>query len=116
MLKWLYAGANCVHEKTMRTCSNVLDLQNSLWHFFTDRNVPTTNNHAERQLRPLVITKKLTFGTQLKRGSRFIERIFTIITTYQQQKRDAFDFIINAIKNYFLKKINQSLLYIEQKA
>jgi hypothetical protein len=31
--------------------------------------------HAEQQLSPLVISKKLTFGTQSERGSRYIERI-----------------------------------------
>ncbi len=39
----------------------------SLWRFFEAPNVPPTNNHAERQLRPLVISKKLTFGTQSDR-------------------------------------------------
>jgi transposase len=76
-------------------------LQNSLWHFFDAPDIPPTNNHAERQLRPLVISKKLTFGTQSSRGSRFIERIFTVITTCQQQERDVLEFIILALQQYF---------------
>lgn len=37
---------------------------------------------AKRQLQPLLIYKKPTFGTQSERGSRFIERIFSIVSTY----------------------------------
>ncbi|HAT8868783.1 TPA: transposase, partial [Legionella pneumophila subsp. pneumophila] len=56
-----------------------------------------TNNHAERQLRPLVISKKLTFGTQSERGSRFIERIFSVIATCKQQKNNVLTFIMEAL-------------------
>lgn len=54
-----------------------------------------------RQLRPLVISKKLTFGTQSERGSCFIERMFSIVATCKQQQSDALNFIMNAIKTYF---------------
>ncbi|MBI2252443.1 MAG: transposase, partial [Armatimonadetes bacterium] len=64
MLKWLRMGSYCSHEKTARTCQNILGFSKSLWHFFEMPGVSPTNNHAERQLRPLVISKKLTFGTQ----------------------------------------------------
>ena len=59
------------------------------------------HHHAERQLRPLVISKKLTFGTQSERGSRFIERIFSIVATCKQQNYDILDFIMKAIQGYF---------------
>ncbi|HGU7213232.1 TPA: transposase, partial [Legionella pneumophila] len=69
----------------------------SLWSFFELPNVPPTNNHAERQLRPLVISKKFTFGTQSERGSRFIERIFSVIATCKQQKNNVLTFIMEAL-------------------
>ena len=101
LLRWLMAGLHCGHDKTARTCDNILKLQDSLWHFFEAEDIPPTNNHAERQLRPLVISKKLTFGTQSNRGSRFIERIFTIVTSCKQQNRDVQTFIVEAMQNYF---------------
>lgn len=110
LLKCLVSGAHCGHKKTERTCENILSLQNSLWHFFEDPNIPPTNNHAERQLRPLVISKKLTFGTQSDRGSRFIERIFTVVTSCRQQGRDVFAFIAAALQEYFLNKKAPSLV------
>lgn len=99
MLRWIKEGADCGHDKTMRTCQNILELSGSLWNFFEVKDVPPTNNHAERQLRPLVISKKLTFGTQSDRGSRFMERIFTVVTTCKQQHRDILPFIVDAIQN-----------------
>ncbi|HFK3116050.1 TPA: IS66 family transposase, partial [Legionella pneumophila] len=72
LLRHLREGSRCTHKATARTCTNILESVDSLWNFFEIPNVPPTNNHAERQLRPLVISKKLTFGTQSERGSRFI--------------------------------------------
>jgi transposase len=112
MLKWLIIGTYCGHDKTARTCKNILDYSNSLWHFFEMKNVPPTNNHAEQQLRPLVISKKLTFGTQSDRGSRFIERIFTVVMTCKQQSRDIFAFLVESVKKYFLGEKSQFLAIV----
>lgn len=46
--------------------------------FLSKAIVEPTNNQAERQLRPIVIWRKLSFDTQSERGSRFVERIFTV--------------------------------------
>lgn len=101
LIRCLWRGAHCQHEKTSRTCKNILDCAESLWQFFESPDVPPTNNHAERQLRPLVISKKLTFGTQSDRGSRFIERIFSVTATCKQHSCDVFGFIQDAIQKYF---------------
>ncbi|MCW5584043.1 MAG: transposase, partial [Gammaproteobacteria bacterium] len=82
-----------------------------LWHFFDNHDISPTNNHAERQLRPLVISKKLTFGTQSNCGSRFIERIFTVVTSCKQQGRDALLFITEAVQNAFSGKDAPSLVF-----
>lgn len=110
MHKWLYAGMLCKHAKTARTCENILEFSESLWNFLTVKDVSPTNNHAERQLRPLVISKKLTFGTQSKRGSRFIERIFTVVMTCKQQGIDTLTFLINSVEKYFRKEEAPSLV------
>jgi transposase len=110
MLKWLRIGSYSGHVKTMRTCKNILDFSGSLWHFFEVDNVPPTNNHAEQQLRPLVISKKLTFGTQSERGSRFVERVFTITTTCKQQGRDTLAFIIDSVQKFFMGLNSPSLI------
>ena len=100
LLRYLRKGAQCKHKTTARTCINILESYDSLWNFFEKPNVPPTNNHAERQLRPLVISKKLTFGTQSERGSRFIERIFSVITTCKQQKNDVLTVLMEALHQW----------------
>lgn len=102
MMKLLDEGARCSHAPTARTCRNIMESADSLWNFFDLTNVPPTNNHAERQLRPLVISKKLSFGTQSDRGSRFIERIFSVTTTCRQQKKDILNLLAEAIRRNFL--------------
>lgn len=109
LLRYLRLGVYCGHKTTARTCKNILGTAEGLWNFFEVVGVPPTNNHAERQLRPLVISKKLTFGTQSERGSRFIERIFSVVTTCRQQKQDVLVLVTNLIKQYFTPQMAQPL-------
>lgn len=104
LLKHLRGGANCGHAKTERTCKNILSQGNSLWNFFDNPNVEPTNNLAERQLRPLVIAKKLSFGADSTRGARFIERIFTVVMTCSQQNKNALEYLNQAVTNYFAEQ------------
>lgn len=104
LLRHVREGTRCDHKATARTCTNIWESVDSLWNFFEITNVPPTNNHAERQLRPLVISKKLTFGTQSGRGSRFIERIFSVVATCKQQKKDVLAFIIEALHHASIQK------------
>ena len=102
---WLEMGTHCNHSKTVKACENLINIFSSLWIFFEVPGVSPTNNHAERQLRPLVISKKLTFGTQSNRGSRYIERIFSTITTCKQQGKDILSFLIQSVEKYLRREI-----------
>ena len=55
-----------------------------------------TNNRAERALRNAVIWRKISFGTDSERGSRYVERILTVISTLKQQRRHVLDFLTAA--------------------
>ncbi len=44
-----------------------------------------TNNNAERPLRRAVMWRRKSFGTQSEKGSRFVERILTVVTSLRQQ-------------------------------
>lgn len=110
LLRHVREGMQCEHKATARTCTNIWESIDSLWNFFEIPNVPPTNNHAERQLRPLVISKKLTFGTQSERGSRFIERIFSVVATCKQQQKDVLNFIIEALHQWTSPQKNLDIL------
>jgi transposase len=113
LLRHLRSAARCAHKPTARTCVNIRESVESLWNFFEIAHVPPTNNHAERQLRPLVISKKLTFGTQSERGSHFIERIFSVVATCKQQQKDVLQFIIQALRQLASSQISSRPLLQE---
>jgi transposase len=58
--------------------------------------VEPTNNVAERALRPAVLWRKGSFGSDNASGSRFVERMLTVIATCRQQGRRLLDFLVAA--------------------
>jgi transposase len=59
-----------------------------LYHWAKDRNVPADNNLAERELRPLVIARKISFGSQSGEGARTREILMTILNTLKKRTSD----------------------------
>jgi len=78
-------------------CGNLLDSWPALWTFAHVPGVEPTNNAAERALRPAVLWRKGSFGTQSADGSHFVERIMTVAATCKQQGRGLLDFLVAAI-------------------
>ena len=76
----LREGVEVPHQKTSRTCQNILKLEVALWTFVTVEGVEPTNNSAERPLRRAVLWRRRSFGTQSETGSRFVERVLTAVT------------------------------------
>lgn len=101
LMKDLQFGASCSHLTTARTCRNILSMGKSLWLFLENRDVPATNNLAERQIRPLVIAKKLSFGVKSDRGARFIERVYSVVLTCRQQNKDVLSWLQDSIIRHF---------------
>jgi len=56
-----------------------------LYHWADDRNVPADNNLAERELRPLVIARKISFGSQSDAGARTREILMTVLHTLKKR-------------------------------
>jgi len=59
-----------------------------LYHWAEDRNIPADNNRAERELRPLVIARKISFGSQSDTGARTREIIMTVLHTLKKKTGD----------------------------
>ena len=45
--------------------------------------VEPTNNAAERAIRPCVLWRKGSFGTQSHAGSRFVKVMLTVVATFK---------------------------------
>jgi hypothetical protein len=59
-----------------------------LYHWADDRKVPADNNLAERELRPLVIARKISFGSQSDAGARTREILMTVLHTLRKRTSD----------------------------
>jgi transposase len=79
--------------KTAGTCRELLAGETHLWTFVRIEGVEPTNNDAERALRHGVIYRKLSGGTDSEAGSRFVERILTVVATCRQQDINALDYL-----------------------
>ncbi len=83
--------------KTVRTCRQILKVEPALWLFVSVEGVEPTNNAAERAIRPAVIWRRTSFGSQTAAGSRFVQRMLTVVTTLKSQRRNVLDFMTAAV-------------------
>jgi transposase len=96
--------------KTVRTCRQLLKVEDAMWLFVTTPGVEPTNNAAERAIRPAVIWRRTSFGSQTQAGSTFVARMLTVVTTLKSQQRNILEFITTAVANAREGKSAPSLL------
>lgn len=89
----LSQGRRSRHKQTARFCTGLIGDWDSLWLFVTDKDVPLTNNQAERGLRHPVIMRKIQLGTQSHKGDRWIERVCSVRETCRLQKRSVLGYL-----------------------
>ena len=106
----LLRGTQCGHADTRGTCRELYEHRPWLWTFLRHEGLEPTNNAAERSLRHAVIWRKLSFGTQSARGSRFVERMLTVVETCRQQRRNAFAFLTHTVETHLAHQPAPSLL------
>lgn len=93
---WLELASECEHPKTAATARNLLQHEVALWTFVYFEEAQPSNNWAERALRPAVIWRKRSFGADSEGGSRFVERILSVVYSLKQQKRDPLEYVTAA--------------------
>ena len=106
----LEAGSTCGAPKTDGTCPDILKRREALWTFVQVDGVEPTNNAAERALRPGVLWRKGSFGTQSEEGSRFVESMMTVVTTLKQQQRSVLAYLTEACEAALRGEAAPSLL------
>jgi len=96
--------------KTVRTCRRMLKLEPAFWTFVAVEGIEPTNNAAERALRPAVLWRKLSWGSQSRAGSLFVARMMTVVTSLKAQEKDLLPFLILAIRQARLAQPSPSLI------
>ena len=106
LLRGVFSG----NRRLRGMCQELFDHREWLWTFVDVPGIEPTNNAAERALRPAVIYRKLSFGTQSAAGSRFVERMLTICETCRLQGRSIFGYLVTAVEAHFAGQAAPSLL------
>lgn len=71
-----------------------------LYHWVKDRAVPPDNNRAERELRPTVIARKVSFGSQSEAGAQTREILMSLLHTLKKRQQDAEDYFKSVLDRF----------------
>jgi transposase len=80
------------------------------FRFLTEPKLEPTNNRTERQIRPVVIDRRITQGTRGYAGMRWCERIWTALATCKKQNRNVFKFIHHTLVAHWTNTCYPELL------
>jgi transposase len=94
----LRRGRACGCSKTAGTCKELLAHEEWLWTFVDVEGVEPTNNAGERAERQGVLWRKTSGGTDSPQGSRFVERVLTVVHTCRQQGKNVLDYLAACIQ------------------
>jgi transposase len=92
----LKRAKGCQAHRVGGMAEAILTMEPYMWTFINVEGVEPTNNIGERGIRPAVLWRKGSFGTHSQDGSRFVERMMTVVVTLRLQKRSVFDFLVDA--------------------
>lgn len=67
--------------------------QDKLFQWVKSPDIPADNNYAERELRPTVIARKISFGSQSEGGLKTREKLMTVLHTAHTHGRDPSEFL-----------------------
>jgi transposase len=81
-------------RKAAALCRELTKWWAALWTLASVPGVEPTNHAAERALRPAVLWRKGSLGSASAAGSRFAERLLTVVATCRQQGRSLLDFLV----------------------
>lgn len=106
-LEW---GTQNACPKTAATCKELLAREAALWTFVRVEGIEPTNNSAERSLRSAVLWRKVSFGTQSERGSRFVASMLTVLMSCQQQNRNTLAYLTTCCQAFYAHRPIPSLV------
>jgi transposase len=104
------AGRACACAKASGLCAELARLDEALWRFAFVAGVEPTNNAAERALRHAVCWRKTSYGCDSEAGSRFVERILTVVASCRQQGRNVLEYLTGCCESVLHQTASPSLL------
>jgi len=74
-----------------------------MYHWVEDPRIPAHNNASEREIRPTVIARKTSFGSQSEKGARTRSSIMTYLFTAKKRPKDS----NQALEEWFYNVLNK---------
>lgn len=71
--------------------------QHRLFQWIKSPDIPADNNYSERELRPIVIARRISFGSQSEQGLKNRETLMTILHTAKCRGYDPAEFLENVL-------------------
>ncbi len=96
------AQASAQHPGIQKIQNIFREQTRRLFHWTKSAQIPADNNRAERELRPLVIARKISFGSQSEAGARTRETLMTVLHTLRKRTANvtqAFEQALNRMTN-----------------
>lgn len=92
------------NERIRSFCKNALKKYGLFWAYTIDRGMEPTNNRAERDLRPIVIRRKICMGTKSRKGEEFLERMYSVYQTAAKRGIDVWNYLKEALMCHWSKR------------
>jgi transposase len=100
------------HPAIKRWADYFIERADRLYQWVENRAVPAENNRAERELRPTVIARKVSFGSQAEEGAKTREVLMSLMQTLkkrEQNPRQKFKEMLDQISQDSNLKVTQLL-------
>lgn len=94
------AAAPAAHPGIQKIQNLFREKAHRLYHWAADPAIPAENNRAERELRPLVIARKISFGSQSEQGAHTREILMSVLHSLRKRTADvlgAFKQVLDAL-------------------
>jgi transposase len=94
------AVADWANPHAQRLANRLYKYGEDLLTFVEFAGVPSSNNHAEREIRPAVMMRKNSYGNQSERGAETRAVLMTIFRTLQRRGLDPLTVLTQALRTY----------------
>jgi len=94
------AVGDWAHAHARRLAKRLHKYGAELLTFVEFEGVPSSNNHAEREVRPAVLMRKASYGNQSERGARTRSVLMSVMRTLKKRGLDPMSTVVDALRTY----------------
>jgi transposase len=93
-------GERWTDSDVLRLCARLEKYADGIFTFLLDENVSHTNNHAEREIRPAVVMRKVIQQNRSDRAAHTQEALMTVFRTLKLRGHDPVKTVVSALSTW----------------